>query len=154
MIYLTEYRLESVAETAVKSARAESPEQIHKLWKAAVIPAAWYRPEQECLVVFFLNARLKVKGFSLVSLGLINSVQIGVREVFRAAIVNAAHSIILAHNHPSGDARPSEDDLYVTRKICKAGAILGIEVKDHLIIGHGRGRPGFISLRAAGQIFV
>ena len=81
------------------------------------------------------------KGFKyidedLVSIGTINQTIAMPREVFRKAVTLNAASIILAHNHPSGDIRPSLDDLQLTRRMKEAGQILGINVLDHFIIGH------------------
>ncbi|MDO9548668.1 MAG: JAB domain-containing protein [Candidatus Marinimicrobia bacterium] len=59
------------------------------------------------------------------------------REVFTSAIKNSASSVIIAHNHPSGDAKPSEDDLEITERLVKAGNILGIDVTDHVIVAEG-----------------
>ena len=73
------------------------------------------------------------------------------RECFRTAIVAAAHSIILVHNHPSGDAAPSDADIRVTRELARAGQILKIEVLDHLIMGSA---GKYSSLRELGIIQV
>jgi len=70
------------------------------------------------------------------------------REVFAAAIRHNAASIIVVHNHPSGDTEPSSDDLDVTTRLISAGNILGIEVADHVIVAEG----GYTSLREAGVI--
>ena len=70
-------------------------------------------------------------------------------EVFREAIRDTATSVIIAHNHPSGDPTPSPEDVAVTREIVRAGEILGIRVLDHLVIGKGR----FTSLRERGLGF-
>jgi DNA repair protein RadC len=66
--------------------------------------------------------------------------------VFAPAIERRAASIVLAHNHPSGDPEPSDDDLALTRRLVQAGILLGIEVLDHLVIGHG----GYVSLKSRG----
>ncbi len=81
-----------------------------------------------------LNARNVVEYIELVSLGTLNASIVHPREVFRLAIQKSACSIILSHNHPSGEARPSEDDLTLTKRLQNAGEILGIEVLDHIII--------------------
>lgn len=74
--------------------------------------------------------------------------------MFRAAIVNSAHAIVLAHNHPSGDPTPSEADIKVTRDLIQAGQLLKIDVLDHVIIGrypiHQR---GWVSLRELGYFY-
>ncbi len=60
------------------------------------------------------------------------------REVFKAAVVANAASVVIAHNHPSGDPTPSPEDHAMTRRLCRAGELLGICVQDHVIVGHGR----------------
>ena len=60
------------------------------------------------------------------------------REVFKPAIKKSANSIILIHNHPSGDIKPSKDDILITNRLIESGNILGIKVLDHLIIGDGQ----------------
>jgi DNA repair protein RadC len=70
-----------------------------------------------------------------VSVGDLSSALVHPREVFKPAILSNAASVILAHNHPSGDPQPSPEDCAVTRRLQEAGQILGIEVLDHVIIG-------------------
>jgi DNA repair protein RadC len=74
----------------------------------------------------------------LVSLGVVNSALVHPRETFRRAISEGACSIILAHNHPSGDVAPSDEDVTMTRTMHEAGKILGIEVVDHLVFSWKR----------------
>jgi DNA repair protein RadC len=73
-----------------------------------------------------------------VTRGLLNSSLVHPREVFREAIAECAAALILVHNHPSGDPTPSPDDRAVTSQLVSAGALLGIPVHDHVVIGHGR----------------
>ena len=73
----------------------------------------------------------------------------GDSEVFRFSILKAVSSIILAHNHPSGDAQPSREDVTVTRKLAEAGKIVGIEVLDHIIVGDG---DAFYSFKEEGAL--
>jgi len=94
----------------------------------------YFNPEVECFVVLLLNTRKKIKGHVLVSTGLMDQVLIHPRETFRAAVIASAHSVILMHNHPSGDAGPSEADIRVTRELIRAGQVLRIEVLDHVIV--------------------
>jgi len=69
-----------------------------------------------------------------VSIGTLNANLVHPREVFKEAIDSRAASVILVHNHPSGDPEPSEDDLEITKRIVEAGKIIGIDVLDHIII--------------------
>jgi DNA repair protein RadC len=94
-----------------------------------------HEKEQEYFYVFFLDAKNKVKGYSLVTIGLVDQTQVHAREVFRMAILQGCSRIILAHNHPSGDCTPSAKDISCTRGLIEAGKIIGIEVLDHVIIG-------------------
>ena len=149
-----EFKVLRLSEVSVpyEDSMLDRPEKIAAIWPVLVVPATWYDPEKEALVVFLLTAQLRVKGWNLVTLGLINQTVIHAREVFRPAIVGAAAHVVLAHNHPSGDAKPSADDIRATREMLEAGRILGIPLIDHVIIG----RPlpsnpaGFVSLKQMG----
>jgi DNA repair protein RadC len=92
---------------------------------------------RECLAVLLLNTRRRIKGHQLVSTGLLDTILIHPREVFRAAIVAAAFAIVLMRNHPSGEPEPSEADIRVTRDLIRAGQLIKIEILDHVIIGAG-----------------
>ena len=92
----------------------------------------------EQLWAVFLNSRLQVIGFTLVAQGGLHGAIFEMRNVFRAAILANAKAMILAHNHPSGDASPSQDDIRFTKNAVKAGRFLGIEVLDHIVIGLDR----------------
>ena len=82
-----------------------------------------------------LNTKHRVISIDKVSVGTLNSSSVHPRELFRGAIKRSAASVILVHNHPSGDTTPSKDDLVITKRLCEAGRIIGIEVLDHIIIG-------------------
>ncbi|MBU3965407.1 DNA repair protein RadC [Patescibacteria group bacterium] len=83
-----------------------------------------------------------------VSVGSLNASIVHPREVFSEAIKNKAASVIFAHNHPSGDTEPSEDDLIITKRLVEAGKILGIEVADHIIVV----KNGFLSFKEKGLL--
>ena len=89
-----------------------------------------------------------------VSRGLLDASLVHPREVFRPAIQASSAAIVLAHNHPSGDVTPSEEDLSVTRQLVEAGRVLGIRVLDHVILGRAAssGAPDYLSLREAGLV--
>lgn len=91
----------------------------------------------------FLNTKNIVISIKDISIGSLNSSIVHPREVFIEAIKMSAASLIVCHNHPSGDPSPSEEDIKVTKRLKEAGNILGIDLLDHLIIGDGR----YISLR-------
>lgn len=99
--------------------------------------------EQEHFYVLVLDTKSFLKRKVLLHKGTLNSSLVGVREVFRSAVRESAHSIICVHNHPSGDPTPSHQDLAITQKIADLGGILDIPLADHVIIG----RNEFISLR-------
>lgn len=89
---------------------------------------------REHFVILCLNARNQVIRKETISIGSLNASIVHPREVFQPAIRESAASIVLAHNHPSGDTRPSDDDVELTRRLVRAGEILGIEVLDHVIV--------------------
>ena len=94
-----------------------------------------------------LDARNQLLGINTVSVGTLNSSIVHPRECFKPAILMGAASIILAHNHPSGDTTPSREDIELTKRLRDAGEILGIEVLDHLIITD----TSSLSLKEAGH---
>ncbi|MGO0122822.1 RadC family protein [Desulfothermobacter acidiphilus] len=99
--------------------------------------------EQEEFRVILLDTKNRLLGVETVAVGGLNCAGVSPREVFKAAIRRSACSLILAHNHPSGNPAPSAEDLAITRRLMQAGELLGIEVLDHLIIGDNC----YISLR-------
>lgn len=101
---------------------------------AALMRAIVGSDEREHFVAFRLDARSKVKGYTEVSVGTLTASLVHPREVFRAAIVAGAAAIVIAHNHPSGDATPSPEDKATTNRLVKAGALIGIQVLDHVIV--------------------
>lgn len=90
--------------------------------------------KKEYFVVLYLNARNQLVHKEIISIGTLNASLVHPREVFKPAVDCLAASIIVAHNHPSGGAEPSQADLELTKKLKEAGKFLGIEVIDHLII--------------------
>jgi DNA repair protein RadC len=93
---------------------------------------------QEHFCVCCLNTRNRVIGVSTVYIGTVDELHIRPAEVFRPAITLNAKSIIVAHNHPSGDPTPSPEDVALTRTLGSAGEILGIELLDHIVVGDDR----------------
>lgn len=89
---------------------------------------------REHFVGFYLNSRNQVLRREIISIGSLNASIVHPREVFVPAIVVSAASLVLAHNHPSGDPTPSEEDLAITRRIQEAGRLLGIELLDHVVV--------------------
>lgn len=91
--------------------------------------------DREHLVLITLDIKNNITSISTVSIGSLNSSIVHLREVFKVAILSNSASIIMAHNHPSGDSTPSKEDINITHRIKECGKILGIELLDHLIIG-------------------
>ena len=133
--------------TPVSGNLVSTPEMVFNAWNAGVKTASWFDDQKECFVVFLLDTKNKCTGFSLVSLGTLDSSLVHPREVFRPAIAGSAARIIIAHNHPSGDPAPSAEDLATTRELILAGEVVGIPVTDHLVIG-----DTFLSMRAEGLV--
>ncbi len=99
--------------------------------------------DRERFVALLLNARHECTAIETVSIGSLNASIVHPREVFRAAILAGSASIIFAHNHPSGDPEPSDEDISTTDRLVQAGELLGVAVLDHVIIGE----RGSVSLR-------
>jgi DNA repair protein RadC len=116
---------------------------------AALVQYEMSALEQEEMRVILLDTRNRVLKIKQVYKGSANSSQVRVNELFKDAIRANAVSIIVIHNHPSGDPTPSPDDVAVTRAMTQAGKLLDIEVLDHLVIGRGQ----FVSLKDRGLGF-
>ncbi len=99
-----------------------------------IMPRLRYETKEKFAIVL-LDVKSRILSFRIISVGILDSSLVHPREVFSEAILNSAASIILTHNHPSGDPTPSSDDIATTDKLVKAGQIMGIEVVDHIIIG-------------------
>jgi DNA repair protein RadC len=103
--------------------------------------------DRENFVVVLLNSKNEVLGAPLVSVGTLSQALVHPREVFKPAIRGSAASVVLAHNHPSGNAEASREDREVTSRLVEAAQILGIEVLDHVIVG-----DGFFSMKEHGML--
>lgn len=99
--------------------------------------------KKEYFVIFYLDTRNQEIKREIISIGSLNASLVHPREVFEPAVKYSAAQIIVAHNHPSDDPEPSEDDLKMTKRLIKAGEILGIEIIDHVIVSKNH----FISLK-------
>ncbi len=104
---------------------------------------------QEHLRVILLDTRNKVISIENIYIGSLNSSTVRIGEIFRPAIQRNAASILVVHNHPSGDPTPSPEDVSLTRAIVQAGKLLDIELLDHLVIGLGK----YVSLKERGLGF-
>lgn len=101
--------------------------------------------DREHFGILCLDTKNKVTAIHTVSIGSLNSSIVHPRELFKAAILANSNSIVLFHNHPSGDSAPSREDIEVTKRLVDAGKIIGIEVLDHVIVG-----DHYVSLKERG----
>lgn len=99
--------------------------------------------KKEYFVAFYLNTRNQIIQKEIISIGSLNASIAHPREVFEPAVRHHAGQIILSHNHPSGDATPSHEDRATTKRLVKAGELLGIEVVDHVVVT----REEYVSMR-------
>lgn len=120
----------------------KGPEEVYELTKE--IRTA----KKEHVVALYLDARNRILKKETISIGSLTANIVHPREVFQPAVGLSAASVILVHNHPSGDPTPSQDDLALTRRLLEAGRIMGIEVLDHVIVGAKR----FLSLKEEGLL--
>jgi hypothetical protein len=141
-----EWKLVSLRECPVDLNDGDTPGLLAEYWRKHVRMHPYFIPECECLAALMLSAHRKIKGHYLVGVGLSDSVLVRPLEVYRPAVVAGASSVVLVHNHPSGDPTPSQADIIVTTDLMRAGQSLKIELLDHLIMGHA----GYVSLRQSG----
>ncbi len=93
--------------------------------------------QQEIFMALFLDVKRQLIGVEKIAQGTLSKVSVTLRDIFSAAILSNAVGIIVAHNHPSGDCKPSEDDKELTNALIKAGKVMDIPLLDHVIIGDG-----------------
>lgn len=105
--------------------------------------------DREQLIVVSLDTKNQPTSINVASIGSLNSSIVHPREVFKVAILSNANSIIIAHNHPSGDPTPSKEDINITERLKEAGKLIGIDLIDHIIIGEEK---RFISLKEKGLL--
>lgn len=122
---------------------------VHAAQAYGLIREQLERETRELFVVLLQDIRYRLICMELVAIGTLSQVIVHPREVFYPAIRHKAASLIVAHNHPSGDPTPSPQDRHLTSTLIETGRLLGIPVTDHLIIGHS----SFFSLREAGICF-
>lgn len=132
-------QLSCISELAKRLARASYEDTISFLDPPTI--ARYYMEDmrhekQEIMKLLMLNSKSKLLGETDVSKGTVNASLVTPRELFIEALQKNAVSIILLHNHPSGDPTPSKEDMLTTKRILDAGALIGIELLDHIIIGN------------------
>jgi DNA repair protein RadC len=151
---LGEFRVLTLREVP-KFGVLNNPASVAEYYQKNIATDPRFNADVETLVCLALTTRYEILGHYIVATGTLNTLLCHPRETFRAAIVDNAAAITILHNHPSGDPRPSDADVKVTRDLIKAGRILMIEVLDHVIMGLPTpARPsGFCSLRELGYFY-
>lgn len=91
--------------------------------------------DREYVYAVFVDSKSKINAVENISIGSLNRSVVEPREVFKSAILNNSASLFLLHNHPSGECTPSKEDIMMTKRIKEVGKLLGIDLKDHIIIG-------------------
>ncbi len=145
--FIPAYSVRLVRDGSVKAETklADSPERV-----AAIVRAYWGEGEldREHLVCLMINARSQVIGINTVSIGTLQASLVHPRCLFKPALILGAAAVVVVHNHPSGDCSPSSDDRDTTRRLVRAGGILGVPVLDHVVIG----ADSFFSFREHGLL--
>lgn len=113
-----------------------------------LLKASFQDLDREHFKVVHLNTKNQVLKVETTAVGILSSSPVHPREVFKEAVKMSSAGLILAHNHPSGDPTPSQDDLLLTKRLYEAGEILGIRIIDHLILGDNR----YLSLKECGHL--
>ena len=120
--------------------RTPTPQQARPITQAADV-AEVYLPklahlQKEHFIALYLDTKHRIICDQTITIGILNVSLIHPREVFHGAIKNVAHSVVVLHNHPSGDPTPSAEDLGVTKRLAKTGEVMGIPLLDHIILGN------------------
>ena len=134
-----------VAELTKRRYRGKRPREIRGPDDVVAFVGPKLRKEKrEHFLVLLLNARHEAMGKETISIGSLNASIVHPREVFKPAVLASAASVVLVHNHPSGDSEPSEEDLTITKRLVEVGELVGIAVLDHVIIA----ARGVVSFRS------
>ena len=147
------YRLKLATWTVIREPGQPSPRLLDHPEKVAALAADLVRAaddDKEHFWAIFLNAQDQYRMHTEVSVGTQSSSLVHPREVLGPALREGAVSLILLHNHPSGDPTPSKEDIRLTRQLVEAGTLLDIRVHDHIVIGNGTG--AWVSLAQKGLI--
>lgn len=137
-----------LARESLSKQKIDSPEMVNELLGAELRAL-----HKESLRVILLDTRYRLLRVEEVSLGSVNESIAHPRDVFRPALTFSAYAVIVVHNHPSGDASPSQADHTLTRRLAEAAEILQIKLLDHIIIGApADGTPGYFSFKETGVL--
>lgn len=142
---IPKYEVMLVKESSILADRVavKAPDDVSEI----LMPYLRCKP-QEHFIIAMMSSKNCVIGIYTVSIGSLSHTIVHPREVFRAAILGNCASIILAHNHPSGDPSPSPEDVELTKRLVEAGDLMCVKVLDHIVIGDNR----FYSFKAEGLI--
>jgi DNA repair protein RadC len=137
-----------LARETLSKQKIDSPELVNEL-----VGPEMRRLRKESLRVILLDTRYHLIRVEEVSIGSVNESIAHPRDIFRPALVSSAYAVIVVHNHPSGDASPSQTDHSLTRRMAEAAELLQIKLLDHIIIGApADGSPGYFSFKEAGVL--
>jgi len=137
-----------LARETLSKQKIDSPELVNEL-----VGPEMRRLRKESLRVILLDTRYHLIRVEEVSIGSVNESIAHPRDIFRPALVSSAYAVIVVHNHPSGDASPSQTDHSLTRRLAEAAELLQIKLLDHIIIGApSEGNPGYFSFKEAGVL--
>jgi DNA repair protein RadC len=137
-----------LARETLSKQKIDSPELVNEL-----VGPEMRRLRKESLRVILLDTRYHLIRIEEVSLGSVNESIAHPREIFHPAVASSAYAVIVVHNHPSGDASPSQSDHGLTRRLAEASELLQIKLLDHIIIGAPtEGVPGYFSFKEAGVL--
>ena len=126
----------------VQAPKIKKPEDVYELVRHSK------DSDREQFLTICLDTRNNVLSIEITSIGTLTANLVHPREVFKTAVLQNAAGIIIAHNHPSGDATPSEDDIKITKNLFEASKIMDIQLLDHLVVGNGI----YKSLKEMGKI--
>ena len=146
---LGHFKVLSVEDAPPADLTLDSPDSLARAWRELVAVKPWFDPAKEHMVVFVLNTRLGLKGWSLISVGTANETPCHPREVLRPVLVAAGCSFAVVHNHPSGHVGPSDADRRVTKRLHECAELLQVRMVDHVIVGAG---DRWFSFREAGMM--
>ena len=147
--YVPTFRVSLVRD---RSRKAEGPRYVRKPADAARILRSCMPQDtdREVFAILLLDIRHKVIGFNVVSVGCLSYSIVHPREIMKVAVLGNAASLVVCHNHPSGDPNPSPEDVKLTERLALAGTLMGIELLDHVILGDGTDK--WVSLKESGVI--
>lgn len=131
----------------------DTPDRAASYYRQHIETSPRHQATVENFAVVFLDTRRRAVGHQCCASGTRDTLLTSPSDLFRAAMLCNAAAVVLAHNHPSGDPTPSEADIRVTRDLIRAGLLLKIEVLDHVVMGHSKGHPAYLSLRELGYFY-